>query len=660
MKTHTKAYLGLLALLWCFGIIVLYYVSHKPLTPDLALAIGRIVWNLIVAFAIVSLAGGIGYRLFQGFKRNTLVQWTIQAGLGFGILSLGILVLGGIIGYLRYFLWAGLPVLVVLFFRSIIAWWRQTSGIQELRPVGRKSVIWFILPVGGLLASTLIIALAPPVKFDSLVYHLLLPNAYLQAGRVLYLPWIVMTGMPQNAEMLYILAIAWGGNSAATTLAWTFGAITMIGLLGYLKEKVDGPAAWVGAGSLLAGYTTCMVLGWGYVDWLVMLNGLAVLICLDEWRLTGENRFLIWAGIFTGLAIGTKYTSVVLAISGLAVLGWHSWRRKTSFLPAVLRFGLPASLVALPWFLKNLITTGNPLYPFLFPAGAVTPLRISVYQNLTPWGNWWDLFLLPIRATYFGQDGADGYMAAIGPLLLGLGAVFWWGWNKRSPSERATLENAAALAIATWLVWGIGNRFSGNLIQTRYYFSIFPALVVLAAVGFDNIRKMQIPGIRLERIINALVILILGLNLIEVGKQVLQQGSLQMLVGLKTQEDYLADNLGWYQPAMKAIRDLPADKRVLLIFEPRSLYCTPRCLPDEILDHWKRDRAELISSDAVRRRWRDENFTHVLFNKSGAEFLVEAGDPHHSSEDLTALKEFLATLPQPVDFGGVYQLYSIE
>ena len=62
----------------------------------------------------------------------------------------------------------------------------------------------------------------------------------------------------------------------------------------------------------------------------------------------------------------------------------------------------------------------------------------------------------------------------------------------------------------------------------------------------------------------------------------------------------------------------------------------------------------------IRQSWLNQGFTHVLFFRTGADFLVEARDPHHTQADLDALKAFLNTLPAPVDFGGVYKLYSLK
>jgi hypothetical protein len=664
MQSSKKSLLiGLAALLWCFGMIVLYFISHKPLTPGLAAALGLLIWRLIVALALVSLGGGIGSLIYHDAQAHPLTRLALQAGLGLGAISLSVLIIGSTIGLPGWLLWLALPVLLAVFFRQVRAWWQQWRSLADLWKGRSRFSLWVSVLCGLLLLCTLLVALAPPLKFDSLTYHLVQPNAYLSDGRVSYLPWIVMTGMPQNSEMLYTWAIALGGNSAATTLAWFFGLLTLVGLAGYLYQTLDGPSAWAGIACLLAGFTTSMVMGWGYVDWLVMLMGLGALVSLDGWRRTGQSRQLVLAGVFTGLAIGAKYTSGVLALTGSVALLWHVWKRRALLVPAFLHYGLAALLVSLPWFLKNWLTTGNPLYPFVFPGGAMTAVRLSVYQNLGAWGNWLDFFLLPLRATYLGFDSGDGYMASIGPLLVGLGCLAWLAWMagpKHSTEARQSLENAAALGLAGWLVWAVGNRLSGNLIQTRYYFSVFPAFAMLGAAGYWGIRRIELLNIRLGMIVSALVVLVLGLNLVEVGVDVTRQGTLPVVLGLKDQESFLGDNLGWYQPAMLAVSQLPVSDRTLLLFESRSLYCMPRCAPDEILDHWKRDRAALQDAELIRQSWLAQGFTHVLFYRTGADFLVDANDPHHTRADLDALKAFLNTLPAPVDFGGVYQLYSLK
>jgi hypothetical protein len=412
--------------------------------------------------------------------------------------------------------------------------------------------------------------------------------------------------------------------------------------------------------SLLAGYSLVALLAWAYVDWLALLFGWGTLVWLERWRLSGQKRAIGVAGVFTGLAMGVKYTSAILAVVGMGVLAWHALRRREVFFSAALRYGLATLAFSMAWFIKNWLSTGNPLYPFLFAAGAMTPLRLEVYQSVPPFGGWQDVLLLPVRAMYLGMEGAPGYMAAIGPLLLGLGALAWLGGEVRTSEQQAGLENAAVVALLGWAGWAIGNQFSGNLIQTRYYFTLFPAFAMLAAYGFWGAGRLMLPGVRLGRVLAAVVLLALGLNGVEVTTTAMRQAAGAAALGVRSQEQFLADGLGWYEPAMRAMRDLPQGSRVLMLYEPRSLYCLPVCEGDEILDRWKQDRTTWQDDKtAILAAWRRQGYSHVLVYTAGVDFFRTAEDPHHPFEDFAALDEFLRSLQLEQDFGGVYDLYRL-
>ena len=311
----------------------------------------------------------------------------------------------------------------------------------------------------------------------------------------------------------------------------------------------------------MAGYTLAIACAWAYVDWLGLYFGVACLIALDGWRNNGDKIWLVLAGAMAGFAFGTKYTAGVLAIAAGVTLLFHLFQRKAKLLPAVGLFAGSALLVVLPWLLRNTIYTGNPFYPFFFPAGDMDAVRIGVYQGLPTWGNWQDILLLPWRATYLGVESAGGYSVSVGPLLLGLGALAWLGSRKLETESRAGLQNAALLAISGLVIWVVGNQVSGYLIQTRMYFSLFPAFAVLAAYGYEGLSGVYIPQVRLGRIVQALIVLVLVLNGLQAWVDTAQKNPVPVILGLTTQEDYLAQNLGWFQPAMQAITELPAGSR---------------------------------------------------------------------------------------------------
>jgi hypothetical protein len=252
--------------------------------------------------------------------------------------------------------------------------------------------------------------------------------------------------------------------------------------------------------------------------------------------------------------------------------------------------------------------------------------------------------------------------------LLGLAPLLLIGFRSLSAPRRATLEGAAVLAMLCWLVWVVGNQRSGYLIQSRMYFSLFPALAVLAAAGFRRLDTLQ-PGpggpsglgtVRFGRIAAALVLLVLALNTLQIGASTAQKGALRAVLGQVSEAEYLDTNLGWYAPAVRAARDLPPGSRTLLLFESRGYYCFPACRPDEILDRWKRDFLAYNGDFAsIAAAWKSEGFTHLLLSRSGLEFFGEHPDIHHPPEEIAPVDAFLAQLPPPENFGGAYELYRL-
>jgi hypothetical protein len=288
-------------------------------------------------------------------------------------------------------------------------------------------------------------------------------------------------------------------------------------------------------------------------------------------------------------------------------------------------------------------------------------LRLDLYQGGLPWGNWQDVFLLPMRAVLLGVEGSPGYSASIGPLLFGLSLAAWLGWHALTPEQKRVASLATLVFCSGLLVWMVAGRFSSYLLQSRLYFALFPPLAVLAGAGYTALSQSALPGVRLGRIASVLVLLVLGLNVFELGIHTLNQGAFQHLLALRTSDAYLADNLGWYAPAMKELRELPADSRVLMLWETRSFYCWPACEPDETIDRWLRERyangsASPRTLEEILHAWRQSGYTHLLFYRLGADFIRRQSTDYQPA-DWQALDDLLSRLSPVRDFGDAYTLY---
>jgi hypothetical protein len=660
MRTSKPSFLGLIlaVLAWVMLVLVGYYYVHKPVTPLQVLYFGRAVLDLILAVALVGLAGGVGARLLTASALTPLERLALQAALGLGILALIWLAVGLLGGYRRIISWAMLALGLVIFRRQVLDWLGQLAFLKPL---------WFgsskfgkTLGIGsGLLVSTqLLYALAPPIKWDALMYHLQLPRLYLAAGRFEFIPSNPYWGQPQLSEMINSWGMALRGNETATAMSWMLMAVLLLGILGTLAVRASPTAGWLAMAALLAGYSFRGMMGWAYADGLAALFGFCVLVSLLAWQEQREDMWLLWVGVFAGFALGCKLTAgILLPLVVAAIFLFNRWQLRAAS-ESSLRVLSIALLLFSPWLLLNALATGNPLYPYIWPTVWTPPQRLAYFagQGSDPG---WQLLALPLALTWFGVEsgqieGVFNYFTDFGPLLLLFavpGILINW--------EKTPVRLSAVLLLGGWFIVALGGLYSDLLWQSRLYFVLLPAVALAAGYGWCALSRISTLGVRLKRILMVSVLFVLGLNLWQDALGLARQSPGAVLLGARSSQDYLEQTLGWYAPAMQALYSLPGGSKTLFLWEPRGLYAPLSAQPDVWIDRWFLDRTEIGDDHAILRAWREQGFTHLLVYKLGADF-----ERQHRKElsrgDWEAFDRLLSQLPSPDDFGGVYQLYALS
>ncbi|MEX0788138.1 MAG: hypothetical protein WD906_05025 [Anaerolineales bacterium] len=632
--------------------VAAYGILHKPIAPETAESLVRALWALGVAVVLVTVAGGIGRRVSARPHSDTLVAAAVQASLGLGFLSL--LALGmGAIGLFRSAAFAILTGVLALAFRSGIRAWfvGLKSGLAAPRPartlsrvVLGLSAVWITIDLVG--------ALAPPVQFDALVYHLALPRQFLDAGRIVFTPENPFWGMPLGASMLYGWAWALGGTLSAPALGWAAGVLTLIGVWGFARTYSE-EAGVVSIAALLAGESLASSLGWAYADWFAALHGLALLALLSSTGRSDAGSRARAAGLAAGFAFGAKLSAAAAIGAGLAAIafvgeGRSRWRSAG-------RFALTAAAVSLPWLAKNLLSTGAPLYPFLGTSPYLDPLRQALYRSAGEPFAFGLRWAAPLLATHLGVEGAPGYAASIGPLLLGLTPAILLVSSK----IRTSLRIPAVFVVLGWLAWSLAGLWSPLASQSRLHMWMFPAWAILAGVGYTGLAAVSIGSVRLSRIASALVLLPLGLSVAFGIQGFVWSGPASAVLGIESPESYRARRLGAYAPAMAAVRELGPSVRVLLLWEARGLDCLPGCVADPWLDRWILDRHAHGSPREILLHWRGQGFTHVLLHRAGEEFVRRESRSAYAAEDWTALDALLGSLRPRSEFGDGYVLYEL-
>jgi hypothetical protein len=657
----------ILILLWLAISVALYFVAHKPANNDQLAALIGWLPTLLVNVSVWLVAAGVGYRLLHKWAQSDQ-RAMLSIGLGLGLYS-GATGLLGLMGLLRTEIaWLLIAIGLIIGARSIRAWGRDLRGaIGDLRPTS----IFARLAMGYcvvMLVISFLQALAPPTAWDGLAYHLKGPDIYLAAGRITHSIDLPYLGFPQFGEMLFLYTRLLGAQYSSL-MHWIFAVLTVLLIAGEARRTWNEGVGWIAGAIFLSAETVVLEAGWPYVDLMLAFCALAAYVCVRQWQNDRLRASLILTGIFTGFAVATKYSAAPMAVGLMLVVAIRSFRTGPARSVSVLRtslkpisvFGLAVVLAAAPWYLKNVVSFGNPFYPFVFGGPYWDAIRAQSFGQLGTgflFTEPWRLITAPWDATIWGVEGKLGYSATIGPLFLMLTPVTLLGWRSFERSIRGALNDAFIVIGVTYAGWLIGLATSDMLVQSRLLMPALPLLAIVGAGAFGVLGRFDRASLSLRRLGVVLVSIVLIATAIKVSLDFAGSNTLAFLSGSQSRDQFLTDRLGLYYVVMQSLRTDAPDGPILFLWEPRSLYCEVDCRSDVMIDHWWHARRAIGSPDQIAVQWQRAGIKYVLVSPVARHTAIEQGIDQSSVDDQQAFDQFVADHLQLVrDYGGAYQLY---
>ncbi|MFW6324984.1 MAG: ArnT family glycosyltransferase, partial [Desulfovibrionales bacterium] len=310
--------------------------------------------------------------------------------------------------------------------------------------------IFFVFLLIVLATLEILLGLLPPHSRDALIHHLCLPKLVLE-GRLDQVSDMPYFHFPQTIQILYgfciWLGVDWMSHWVHMVFAWATGFL----IYKFLKREGEVGSIWIWFGvvfflSLPIIFRLSVI---AYVDLALIFFSTAALFQFIFWYESGyERKHALWAGLFCGLAVGTKYNGLlVLAILVFFFLWMVEQERKQGGeFRKVLRGGLffigTALLIGSPWYVKNMIEMGNPIYPMfnsLFGVESDMPEVVHsiphlIYRHVGYGEPVWKIVLLPLRIFFEGQDDVAQYFdGVLNPflLLLALPSLFFLRSSRR-------------------------------------------------------------------------------------------------------------------------------------------------------------------------------------------------------------------------------------
>ena len=356
----------------------------------------------------------------------------------------------------------------------------------------QKSIAWAYWVIGGQSLLVAAGAMLPPIDFDVREYHLQVPKEWYVAGGVSFMPHNVYGNMPQGAEMLSLPAMAllgdWrAGASAGKLLIALMAPLTALGLVTAGRRFFDDAAAGAYAGVLYLSAPWVLYLSVnGLVDAYWAGLGFFTAYALgracweraasrpSEEQASADGASWGWfalSGWFAGAATACKYPALVfILIPAIFIAGGLAQPRPGKAITAMV---LAAAAACGPWFAKNAVLIGNPVYPLLqsvFPVAERSPELAEnwssahrppgfhpggLYYNLADslvLSDWASPVLLPLAAAaaIFTRRRR---IAAVLWAIVGFLVLEWWVLTHRI--DRFLMPTLPFLAVAAGLALSV-------------------------------------------------------------------------------------------------------------------------------------------------------------------------------------------------------------
>lgn len=315
----------------------------------------------------------------EGYRIRSWLKVLLIASLLYFSLIIGSQVLLGMAGVLTFASLFIVHLALFVYVFSLYGWYMLKNWNKLYTEEIFLKPDWLLL--SAMFAPVIIIAftrffnaaLQVPVEYDNLAYHLPFVVEWMQTGNLWEVYYSAYAGplgyYPSNYELLVLWNMFPFGNDLMVNLLNLPIFLLLPFALYYLARKVQvshKPALMVVLLFLMLP-VTLRQLGTPLVDLFFCYTFLLGLIFLREYTVHRRMVDLGLAGLALGLFAGTKYLGLVYSLPLVAiVVAWvvavyrKQWQRGVKHL-AMFLGGMSATGAF--FYLRNLVDTGNPVFP---------------------------------------------------------------------------------------------------------------------------------------------------------------------------------------------------------------------------------------------------------------------------------------------------------
>lgn len=429
------------------------------------------------------------------------------------VLLSGIGLLGTFIFCIGLFWFTRPSIILILFFGAVLGLKFFAKAMPEfLEALARVSLpVLPALIVSAVLLVTCVGGLAEPVgdiKSDQIAYHLLGPKVWLRNAVIAPVPDEAYTAFPAVVETQYAAVMSIGGQRAPEFFSViALISILLIGASLAIRFGLGPSGAWWTAALMITMPVLYRGAFGGFVDAIYSALVLAALrIGFDAGR---PGQYAL-CGMLCGFAMGTKYTGLIATIVLLLcvfLFGTSAPGQKKHRALKYILIACSAAIVAAPWYLRNWVLLGSPIYPpppllsCIFNVRYLSPDAIRLFHD-SIWKagegmghGTLDFLLLPFHLTFHPANFLNGAGG------IGLAPLAFAPFALLARRHERIAQAFALFALLQTIAWFITEQ------EARFLIHVYVLAALFAVCGWRQVTRTS------SRVVPALAVLVVAVSI---------------------------------------------------------------------------------------------------------------------------------------------------
>jgi Protein of unknown function (DUF1420) len=441
-------------------------------------------------------------------------------------------------------------------------------------------------------------AMAPVTGSDALHYHFTAPLLILRSGfhPDFFLSHSFFTG---QSHLLILMGLALGSSQLAMGLIFLGGVLAAAAGACLARRWVGREWAWTAALLfLLTPVAFWQISTAGAPDlWMAFFATAGVLV-ISRTREMFRMPHAILAGAFAGAVAGTKYTGCIIAASMAVAYFWEA----RSALKSLLFLAGSVAAGVYP-YARNLIWTGDPVFPFL--TRWLSPAKVNAYalasyladtgasQHRSVWQILKSPFFVEISPSHLG------FWQFLGPLVLAL-SPFLLLAVRNSPVWRT--------ALTVWVLSALGIAASSGM--ARFLLPVLPIALAAILAGVAQLAPATWPVARKVSIASLAIFLAFA----AAGFLVYERSALLVALGRESRDEYLRQQVQEFEK-VEFINQVLAGKEEqgkALVFLRHLYYLRVPFVYGDPAASWAVDPSKFQTAEEWHAFFREQNIGWVV------------------------------------------------